>query len=233
MSQKEPSISLWYLITSDIYIGQQDYTLVWEVLNKASTGVPTICDAYTEILYKKRMTFERLKHSIQRQDILTLFPEFEIHLTNMSADPMFQAVLGERGEHLQVLDLRGNTLLSDNIICNTSAFKNLKSFIIKECFGLTCKGIEQLITTSPLLERVDLSCLTVINNDTLYALSNCTRLQVLILFYCKLSLMSEDMVKYFIDKRKGALKSVVLDYAIDISTDLQLYIFKSIKRGIV
>lgn len=160
--------------------------------------------------------------------------ELKIHLTNMLTDSILQNILHDR-QHLQTLDLRGNALISDNALIseNQPPLTKLKFIYLKECFGVTCKGIEQLISTNPLLEQVDLSCLTVINDAILYALSNCTKLQILNFSYCKLGSLSEEAVDYFIDKRKDTLEQVILDYCTNFSMDLQLKIIKSVQRGIV
>lgn len=73
MIQNEPSNAIWYLIASDIYVDQLDYTLAWEILNKAA-GAAADSQDYTEILFKKRIAYEGLKKGIQRRDILDKLP---------------------------------------------------------------------------------------------------------------------------------------------------------------
>lgn len=162
--------------------------------------------------------------------------QLKIRLTNMLTDSIIQHILYDditRGS-LQVLDLSGNSLISDRgLLLDNHPMKNLKSLCLKECFGLSSKGIEQIIQQSPLLETIDLSCLSIINNDILYALVQCKKLSIVNLSYCKLSLVSEDAVIYFIEKRKDTLKRLILDYATFVSTELLVYTIKKLKRDII
>lgn len=155
----------------------------------------------------------------------------EIRQTNMLTDFMVQNMLYLR-DGLEVLDLSGNVLLSDAALTK-QPLKSLRILCLKECYGISFKGLECIIRQSPLLEEIDLSCLAVINNDILYALAKCTRLKKVNFSYCKLSRVSADAIKYFIDQRKETLQQCILDYTVYVSTDVLLYTIKNLKRGTV
>ncbi|KAG2237286.1 hypothetical protein INT48_009019 [Thamnidium elegans] len=155
----------------------------------------------------------------------------EIRLTNMLTDSMVQNILYLR-DGLEVLDLSGNMLLSD-IALTKQPLKALRILCLKECYGITFKGLECIIRQSPLLEEIDLSCLSVINNDILYALAKCARLRKVNFSYCKLSRVSSDAIKYFIDQRKETLQQCILDYTVYVSTDVLMYTIKNLKRGTI
>lgn len=160
----------------------------------------------------------------------------KIRLTNMLTDLILQHILYDDTTRasLEVLDLSGNLLLSDNgLLMENHPMKHLKSLCLKECFGLSSKGIEQLIQQSPLLETIDLSCLSIINDDILYALVQCKKLSVVDFSYCSLSLVSEDAIIYLIENRKDTLKRLILDYTTFISTELIVFTIKKLKRGII
>lgn len=160
----------------------------------------------------------------------------KIRLTNMLTDSIIQHVLYDdlTRASLQVLDLSGNLLISDRgLLLDNHPTKSLKSLCLKECFGLSSKGIEQIIRQSPLLEKIDLSCLSVINDDVLYALVQCKKLTIVDFSYCSLSLVSEDAIIYLIENRKDTLKRLILDYATFVSTELIVYTIKKLKRSII
>ncbi|KAG2197426.1 hypothetical protein INT47_005679, partial [Mucor saturninus] len=160
----------------------------------------------------------------------------KIRLTNMLTDLIVQHILYDdttRGS-LQVLDLSGNLLITDHgLLLENHPMKNLKSLCLKECFGLSSKGVEQAIQQSPLLETIDLSCLSIVNDNILYALVQCKRLSIVDLSYCSLSLVSEDAIIYLIENRKDTLKRLILDYTTFVSTELIVLTIKKLKRGIV
>lgn len=65
---KRCSSEQWYLIASDIYMNRCDYTLAWEILNRAPDS--------TNILDAKRLAYEGIQHRscIRRNDILDKLP---------------------------------------------------------------------------------------------------------------------------------------------------------------
>lgn len=151
--------------------------------------------------------------------------ELKIRLTNIQDILLFD---DQSRASLETLDFQGTTFLP-----LSKPMKSLKSICLKDCFHLTSKDIQQLIHTSPLLREIDLSCLSVIDNDLLHALTECKHLHYLNISYCKLDLISKQAFTSFIDKTSHTLKRLVLDYTTHFSMDLHLYAIKKIKRGVI
>lgn len=162
--------------------------------------------------------------------------QFKIQLTNMLTDSILHSLLRDSKSRASIesLDLQGSFLLSDSgLLVDKQPMENLKYLCLKDCFGLTTKGIEDILLQSPLLEEVDLSSLSMINDNILYALSRCKQLQYLNLSHCRLNLISEEAYKFFIEQRSCTLKRVILDHVTHASFEIQLYTTKKIKRGII
>lgn len=162
--------------------------------------------------------------------------QFKIQLTNMLTDSIVHNLLRDSKSRTSIesLDLQGSFLLSDRgLLVEKEPMKNLKYLCLKDCFGLTTKGIERILLQSPLLVDVDLSSLSMVNDPILYALGGCKQLQFLNLSHCRLNLVSEVAYKSFIDQRRNTLKRVILDHVSHTSFDILLYTTKKIKRGII
>lgn len=71
--KRQPQVEEWYLLASDIYMQQRDYTLSWEILHQALLISP-------EIALRKRIAYEATIQQqwgasmIQRRDILEKIP---------------------------------------------------------------------------------------------------------------------------------------------------------------
>ncbi|KAL9548709.1 hypothetical protein MBANPS3_005562 [Mucor bainieri] len=155
----------------------------------------------------------------------------KIHLTHLLTDNIIKHFLHGSTSTLETLDLRGNTIISDQglISDDTAPMKNLKSLLLRECYSLTSKGVSTLLSQSPLLEHVNLSHLAIIDDDVLCHLASCQNLQTLDLSYANLTI-SDKMFRYFIDQRLHSLKSLALDYT-NISNELLCYSMMKLKIG--
>ncbi|KAI9485940.1 MAG: hypothetical protein EXX96DRAFT_547082 [Benjaminiella poitrasii] len=159
--------------------------------------------------------------------------DLSIQFTNMLMnDDILQDVLHESRASLQVLNLRGNKLITDqSFSLDTSSMCNLKCLCLRECFGITSKGLVSILSGSPLLEHIDVSCLSVIDDDVLQALGSCDYLQTLNLSHAYLR-VSDAGFREFINKRTCTLKRLDLEFS-NISKELLCFSMKKIKRGII
>lgn len=155
----------------------------------------------------------------------------KVHLTHMLTDNVIKSFLDGSASTLETLDLRGNTIISDQGLLSDAPMKHLKRLELRECYSLTSKGVCTLLSQSPLLEHVNLSHLVIIDDDVLCQLANCQKLQTLDLSYANLA-VTEETFRYFIDQRLHTLKSLALDYA-NISKELLCYSMMKLKSGAV
>lgn len=155
----------------------------------------------------------------------------KIHLTHMLTDSVLKNFLHGSTSTLETLDLRGNTIISDQGLLGDTPMKNLKSLLLRECYSLTSIGVSTLLSQSPLVEHVNLSHLATIDDDVLCQLASCQKLQTLDLSYTNMT-VTDEMFRYFIDQRLHTLKSLALDYA-NISKELLCYSMIKLKSGAV
>ncbi|KAL7310516.1 hypothetical protein PS15m_010005 [Mucor circinelloides] len=155
----------------------------------------------------------------------------KIHMTHMLTDIVIKNFLHGSTLALETLDLRGNTLISDQGLLENPPMKSLKSLQLRECYSLTSKGLSTLLLQSPLLEHVNLSHLATVDDDVLCQLANCQKLQTLDLSYANLT-VTDETFRYFIDQRSHTLKTLALDYT-SISKELLCYSMMKLKSGAV
>lgn len=155
----------------------------------------------------------------------------KIHMTHMLTDSVIKNFLHGSTSALETLDLRGNTLISDQGLLENVPMKSLKSLQLRECYSLTSKGLSTLLLQSPLLEHVNLSHLATVDDDVLRQLANCQKLQTLDLSYANLN-VTDETFRCFIDQRSHTLKTLALDYS-SISKELLCYSMMKLKSGAV
>ncbi|KAG0749513.1 hypothetical protein G6F57_000982 [Rhizopus arrhizus] len=78
---------------------------------------------------------------------------------------------------LETLDLSGSILISDSGLLVHQHYAKLKTLCLKECYSITSQALVTLLTHSPLIETVDLSYLSIVNNDVLNVLSEMTSIR--------------------------------------------------------
>ncbi|CEP11353.1 hypothetical protein [Parasitella parasitica] len=157
--------------------------------------------------------------------------QVKIHLTHTLTDNVLENLLHGSKTALETLDLRGNTIISDQgLLCDTS-MKNLKTLCLRECHGLTSRGLITLLAQSPLLEHVDLSHLDTIDDGVLQRLATCQNLHTLDLSYANLNVTSETF-KHFIDQRMLTLKRLALDFT-TIPKELLCYSMMKLKTSAI
>lgn len=158
--------------------------------------------------------------------------QLKIHLTNMLTDPIMCYLLEGSRKKIEILDLRGNTMITDQgLIDPETPMRQLKALCLKECTGITNKGLLQILSTSPLLEHIDLSDLTIVNDDVFKQLSQCQYLQTLNLSKTTLS-VTDKVYKDFIDSKRETLKKIDLENT-NISSELLCYSMRKLKTGII
>lgn len=173
-------------------------------------------------------------HILSTKSAQTKYPwiQLKIHLTHMLTDSTVRHLLEGSKSTIEVLDLRGNTeITGQGLIDQETPMHCLKTLCLKECTGITTKGLIHLISQSPLLENIDLSDLSIINDDVFRQLSLCSYLRTLNLSKAKLC-VSDNVYKDFIDKKKDTLEKLILENT-TIPSALLCYSMRKLKTDII
>lgn len=192
------------------------------------------CRQYDLYQQQRYLNNEELVQTNKRVTPPRKYPwiELKIHLTHMLSDTVIQYLMEGSRSSLELLDLRGNTMITDKgILDPETPMRRLKTLCLKDCTGITTKGLIQLIVQSPLLETIDLSELSVVNDDVFKQLSQCQYLHTLNLSKCALS-VTNTVYKEFINTKKDTLKKLVLE-STKISFELLCYSMRKLKTGIL
>jgi hypothetical protein len=156
--------------------------------------------------------------------------ELEIVATSQLSDQIMRRLIHDKSR-LSVLNLQGNSQLSDEAFrFNDNDTTQLRRLGLKECYGITSKGLYALIAHSPLLEHVDLSCLSIVTGEIIRLLAQCPHLRTLNLSYCRLFCFDE--LKELIDKKQDTLEQLKIEYT-NIPLDMVAFKARKIKKGII
>lgn len=172
---------------------------------------------------------QKMTTDTQKSTNKNTLKELTIQSDNTLENSDLQYMLDGAQGSLEVLDLRGSVLISDTGLLLNQQYSRLETLCLKECFEITSQGLLTLLSFSPLLKSIDLSYLSIVNDDVLEELSEKSQIRHIDMTHCKKT-YTEKRIRSLVHKRRDSLQKIKLTHC---SLNLLLFITTAIKSDIV